>query len=162
MPTPTNSWRKIPPFTGVADARIQQSAGQPTLRCQSGPHPRPLHRRHAATLTDSLVVNLDSSSQVAPTYWLKPEERRHLPIALLTPHIQGRFRCRPCGIAGSTPAGAPTTVLGGIADIRRRSSDASVRNTTSLRWWRSTRPPKGAISRGLRHIEKHRSPKRQG
>src|SRR5580700_6087579 len=89
-------------ITGVADARIQQSAGQPTL-----------------------VVNLDSSSQVAPTYWLNEKYGVTYPVALQTPQYQidslPALRNLPINAAG-----APTTVLGGIADIRRTQTDAVV------------------------------------
>jgi multidrug efflux pump subunit AcrB len=114
--------RHIP---GVADARIQQSAGQPTLDVNLD---RTLARYTgvtAADVTDSLVVNLDSSSQVAPTYWLNEKNGVTYPIALQTPQYQidslPALRNLPINAAG-----APTTVLGGIADIRRTHSDAVV------------------------------------
>jgi hypothetical protein len=39
-------------------------------RCRHRPHARAIHRRDRADVTNSLVVNLAGSSQVAPTYWL--------------------------------------------------------------------------------------------
>jgi multidrug efflux pump subunit AcrB len=111
--------------TGVADARIQQSAGQPTLAVNIDRTRAQYTGVTAANVTNSLVVNLASSSQVAPTYWLNPKNGVTYPIALQTPQYQ----------IDSLPAlqnlpinasGAPTTVLGGIADIQRTHSDAVV------------------------------------
>jgi multidrug efflux pump subunit AcrB len=110
---------------GVADARIQQSARQPTINVNMDRTRARYTGVTAADVTDSLVVNLASSSQVAPTYWLNEQNGVTYPIALQTPQYQ----------INSLPAlqnlpinatGAPTTVLGGIADIRRTYSDAVV------------------------------------
>jgi multidrug efflux pump subunit AcrB len=112
--------------TGVADARIQQSAGQPTLDVN-------INRTRAqytggvtaADVTNSLVVNLASSSQVAPVYWLNEKNGVTYPIALQTPQYQidtlPALQNLPINATG-----APTTVLGGIADIRRSHSNAVV------------------------------------
>ncbi|MGC2029945.1 MAG: efflux RND transporter permease subunit, partial [Steroidobacteraceae bacterium] len=110
---------------GVADARIQQSARQPTINVDLDRTRAQYTGVTAADVTNSLVVNLASSSQVAPTYWLNQKNGVTYPIALQTPQYQ----------INSLPAlqnlpinatGAPTTVLGGIADIRRTYSDAVV------------------------------------
>ena len=112
-------------ITGVADARIQQSAGQPTLNVDIDRTRAQYTGVTAANVTDSLVVNLASSSQVAPVYWLNEKNGVTYPMALQTPQYQ----------IDTLPAlqnlpinanGAPTTVLGGIADIRRTHSDAVV------------------------------------
>ena len=110
---------------GVADARIQQSARQPTIDVNLDRTRAQYTGVTAADVTNSLVVNLASSSQVAPTYWLNEKNGVTYPIALQTPQYQ----------INSLPAlqnlpinasGAPTTILGGIADIRRTYSDAVV------------------------------------
>jgi multidrug efflux pump subunit AcrB len=112
-------------ITGVADARIQQSAGQPTLDVNIDRTRAQYTGVTAANVTDSLVVNLASSSQVAPVYWLNEKNGVTYPIAMQTPQYQ----------IDTLPAlqnlpinanGAPTTVLGGIADIRRSHSNAVV------------------------------------
>jgi multidrug efflux pump subunit AcrB len=114
--------RHIP---GIADARIQQSAGVPTLNVNIDRSRAQFTGVTAADVTNSLVVNLASSSQVAPTYWLNEKNGVTYPIALQTPQYQ----------IDSLPAlqnlpinatGAPSTVLGGIADIRRTQSSAVV------------------------------------
>ena len=116
---------QISHVTGVADARIQQSAGQPTLDVDLDRTRARYTGVTAADVTNSLVVNLDSSSQVAPTYWLNEKNGVTYPIALQTPQYQvdtlPALRNLPINASG-----APTTVLGGIADIRRTSGDAVV------------------------------------
>jgi multidrug efflux pump subunit AcrB len=110
---------------GVADARIQQSARQPTIDVNMDRTRARYTGVTAADVTNSLVVNLASSSQVAPTYWLNEKNGVTYPIALQTPQYQVNslpaLRNLPINATG-----APTTVLGGIADIRRTYSDAVV------------------------------------
>ncbi len=110
---------------GIADVRIQQSPSVPTIDVNMDRTRAQYTGVTAADVTDSLVVNLASSSQVAPTYWLNEKNGVTYPIALQTPQYQ----------IDSLPAlqnlpinatGAPTTVLGGIADIRRTMSSAVV------------------------------------
>src|ERR1700675_1081268 len=114
--------RHIP---GVADARIQQSARQPTINVNMDRTRAQYTGVTAADVTNSLVVNLASSSQVAPTYWLNEKNGVTYPIALQTPQYQihnlPALQNLPINATG-----APTTVLGGIADIRRSHSDAVV------------------------------------
>jgi multidrug efflux pump subunit AcrB len=110
---------------GVADARIQQSAGQPTLDVNIDRTRAQYTGITAADITNSLVVNLASSSQVAPVYWLNEKNGVTYPIALQTPQYQIDTLPALQNLPINAP-GAPTTVLGGIADIRRSHSDAVV------------------------------------
>jgi multidrug efflux pump subunit AcrB len=111
--------------TGVADARIQQSAALPTIDVNMDRTRARYTGVTAADVTDSLVVNLAGSTQVAPTYWLNEKNGVTYPIALQTPQYQintlPALRNLPINAAG-----APTTVLGGIADIRSARSNAVV------------------------------------
>jgi multidrug efflux pump subunit AcrB len=111
--------------TGVADARIQQSAALPTLAVDIDRTRAQYTGVTAADVTNSLVVNLASSLQVAPTYWLNEKNGVTYPIALQTPQYQvdtlPALQNLPINATG-----APTTVLGGIANIHRAHSDAVV------------------------------------
>jgi multidrug efflux pump subunit AcrB len=111
--------------TGVADARIQQSKALPTIDVDLDRTRARYTGVTAADVTDSLVVNLASSIQVAPTYWLNEKNGVTYPIALQTPQYQidnlPKLRNLPINASG-----APTTVLGGIADIHRNHGDAVV------------------------------------
>jgi multidrug efflux pump subunit AcrB len=112
-------------ITGLTDARIQQSAGLPTIDVRMDRSRARYAGVTAADVTDSLVVNLDSSSQVSPTYWLNEKNGVTYPIALQTPQYQidtlPELKNLPINAAG-----APTTVLGGIADIHRTQGNAVV------------------------------------
>jgi multidrug efflux pump subunit AcrB len=102
---------------GVADARIQQSARLPNLDVDIDRTRAQFTGVTAADVTDSLVVNLASSTQVAPTYWLNEKNGVTYPIALQTPQYQIDTLAELENLPINAP-GAPTTVLGGIADIR--------------------------------------------
>ena len=110
---------------GLADARIQQSAAQPTLDVNIDRTRAQYTGVTAADVTNSLVVNLASSLQVAPTYWLNEKNGVTYPIALQTPQYQidtlPALQNLPINATG-----APTTVLGGIANILRDHSNAVV------------------------------------
>ncbi len=116
---------QIRQITGVADARIQQSAALPTLDVNIDRTRAQYTGVTAANVTDSLVVNLASSSQVAPVYWLNEKNGVTYPIALQTPQYQidtlPALQNLPINATG-----APTTVLGGIANISRTHSNAVV------------------------------------
>jgi multidrug efflux pump subunit AcrB len=111
--------------TGVADARIQQSAALPTIDVKLDRTRAQYTGVTAADVTNSLVVNLASSIQVSPTYWLNEKNGVTYPIALQTP----QYRIDTLAGLRNLPinaSGAPTTVLGGIADIGRSHGDAVV------------------------------------
>ena len=74
--------RAIP---GIADVRVQQSRQSPSLDIE-------VDRTQAAyggltqrDISQSLVVNLSGSAQVAPTFWLNPENGVSYPIVMQTP-----------------------------------------------------------------------------
>jgi multidrug efflux pump subunit AcrB len=110
---------------GVADARIQQSAKLPALDVNIDRTRARYLGVTAADVTNALVVNLASSTQVAPTFWLNPKNGVTYPIALQTPQYQidtlPALQDLPINASG-----APTTVLGGIAGIERSHGDAVV------------------------------------
>src|SRR6185369_14651648 len=72
-----------------------------------------------------MVVNLAGSSQVAPTYWLNPENGVSYAIVMQTPQYQidslNALRSMPI-----TATGAPSQTLGGIADVTRVARSAVV------------------------------------
>jgi CzcA family heavy metal efflux pump len=107
--------RKIP---GVADARIQQSEAAPALRVNVDRTRAQFAGVTERDVTNSLVVNLAGSSQVAPTFWLNPQNGVSYPIVMQTPQydIDSLEKLRNLSI--NAPGGT-TTVLGGIADIDR-------------------------------------------
>jgi len=76
-------------------------------------------------VTNSMVVNLAGSSQVAPTYWLNPDNGVSYPIVMQTPQYQvdtlSALKNLPI-----TATGAQSQTLGAIADINRVARSAVV------------------------------------
>ncbi|HEX4480144.1 MAG TPA: efflux RND transporter permease subunit [Rudaea sp.] len=107
--------RRIP---GVADARIQQSDAAPALNVNVDRTRAQYAGVTERDVTNSMVVNLAGSSQVAPTFWLNPQNGVTYPIVMQTPQysIDSLEKLRNMSI--NAPGGV-TTVLGGIADIDR-------------------------------------------
>jgi multidrug efflux pump subunit AcrB len=140
---------------GVADARIQQSAALPTLNVDIDRTRAQYTGVSAADVTNSLVVNLASSLQVAPTYWLNEKNGVTYPIAMQTPQYQidtlPALQNLPINARG-----APTTVLGGIANIHRthRNAVVSQYNIASMVEIYATTQGRdlGSVSSDIRHI----------
>ena len=112
---------KIRHVPGVADARIQQSAQLPTLDVDIDRTRAKYTGVTAADVTNSLVVNLAGSTQ----FWLNKKNGVTYPIALQTP----QYDLDSLTALENLPinsAGAPTAVLGGIADIHRSHGNAVV------------------------------------
>jgi multidrug efflux pump subunit AcrB len=114
--------RRIP---GIADAHIQQSAGSPILKVDVDRTRAQYAGVTARDVTNSLVVNLAGSSQVAPTFWLNPQNGVNYPIVMQTPQYQvdslEKLQSLPINATG-----AQTAVLGSIADISRSHGNAVV------------------------------------
>ncbi len=115
--------RQIP---GVVDARIQQSRGAPVFGVD-------IDRSRAQTvglttrdITNSLVVNLAGSSQVAPTYWLNPANGVTYNIVMQTPQYRLDSLASLSNLPIMAPAASQLQVLGGVADIKRSSANAVV------------------------------------
>ena len=116
---------QIRQVTGVADARIQQSQAQPVVHVDVDRTRAQYVGVTPRDVTNSMVVNLAGSSQVAPTFWLNPKNGVTYPIVMQTP----QYRLDSTAALADIPvnaAGRPTTVLGGIASIRYGRSDAVV------------------------------------
>jgi multidrug efflux pump subunit AcrB len=108
---------------GVADARIQQSHSDPAFQINVDRARAQYVGVTERDVDNSLVVNLAGSSQVAPTFWLSPQNGVSYAIVMQTPQYQidslPALQNLPITPSG---AGSPQ-VLGGIADIVRTTSD---------------------------------------
>jgi multidrug efflux pump subunit AcrB len=115
--------RRIP---GIADARIQQSPNNPGFNIDVDRTRAQYVGLTERDVTNSLVVNLAGSSQVAPTYYLNPDNGVSYSIVMQTPQYQidslSALETLPI-TAGST---ATPPILGGIANITRSTSSAVV------------------------------------
>ena len=137
--------KRIRAIPGVADARIQQSQRAPLFKVDVDRTQAQLLGLTTRDVTNSLVVNLAGSSQVAPTYWLNPAQRRELPDrdadAAASWTRCPRWPTLPVG----NGANASAATLGGDGALRARQRQrAWSASTTSRRWCRSTPPPRTA------------------
>jgi multidrug efflux pump subunit AcrB len=115
--------RRIP---GIADARIQQSPSAPTFNIDVDRTRAQYVGLTERDVTNSLVVNLAGSSQVAPTYFLNPENGVSYSIVMQTPQYSidslSALQALPITATGNPQS----PILGGIADVKRTSSSAVV------------------------------------
>ena len=116
---------KIRAIPGVADARIQQSRRAPIFDVD-------LDRSRAQNVgvttrdvTNSLVVNLAGSSQVAPTYWLNPQNGVSYPIVMQTPQYELDSLAALANVPVNASGGSQQ-VLGGLATFTRDHGNALV------------------------------------
>jgi multidrug efflux pump subunit AcrB len=118
-----NRIRRIP---GIADARIQQSPNNPSLDIDVDRTRAQYVGLTERDVTNSLVVNLAGSAQVAPTYYLNPDNGVSYSIVMQTPQYQidSLSALETLPITASNAQAAP--ILGGIADIKRTTSNAVV------------------------------------
>jgi CzcA family heavy metal efflux pump len=118
-----NRIRRIP---GIADARIQQSPNNPSFNIDVDRTRAQYVGLTERDVTNSLVVNLAGSSQVAPTYYLNPENGVSYSIVMQTPQykIDSLSALETLPITAGSTAAPP--ILGGIADIKRSTSSAVV------------------------------------
>jgi len=115
--------RRIP---GIADARIQQSPNAPTFNIDVDRTRAQYVGLTERDVTNSLVVNLAGSSQIAPIYYLNPDNGVTYLIAMQTPQYQvdSLSALETLPITAATTANPP--ILGGIANISRTISSAVV------------------------------------
>ena len=116
--------RMIP---GIADARIQQSPNNPGFNIDVDRTRAQYVGLTERDVTNSLVVNLAGSSQVAPTFFLNPDNGVSYSIVMQTP----QYKMDSLGALETLPitavnASTNTPMLGGIATIKRSSSNAVV------------------------------------
>ncbi|GKT19931.1 efflux RND transporter permease subunit [Acidovorax sp. SUPP2522] len=119
----TGRLRGIP---GVVDVRIQQSNKAPVFKIDVDRMQAQQLGLSTRDVTNSLVVNLAGSSQVAPTFWLNPANGVSYPIVMQTPQHEldslASLENLPVGNGATTG----TATLGGIASFERSSGSALV------------------------------------
>ena len=115
--------RRIP---GIADARIQQSPNSPTFNIEVDRTRAQYVGLTERDVTNSLTVNLAGSGQVAPTYYLNPDNGVSYSIVMQTPQFQidSLSALQTLPVTAATTANPP--ILGGIANITRTISSAVV------------------------------------
>src|ERR1700726_2554398 len=118
--------RRIRRIPGIADARIQQSPNYPTFNVDVDRTRAQYVGLTERDVVNTLTVNLAGSSQVAPTYFLNPENGVNYSVVMQTPQYQvdSLSALQTLPITSNTPTAAP--ILGGVANITRTTSSAIV------------------------------------
>jgi CzcA family heavy metal efflux pump len=117
---------KIRLIPGIADARIQQSRNAPVFNVDVD---RTRAQEVGVTtrdVTNSLVVNLAGSSQVAPTFWLNPQNGVSYSIVMQTPQYQLDSLAALANLPISGAGNGGSQVLGGLATFTRNAGNALV------------------------------------
>jgi multidrug efflux pump subunit AcrB len=113
-----NLVRRLRHVPGLVDARINQSLSEPGFNVDVDRTRAQYVGITERDVTNSLVVNLAGSSQVQPTFWLNPDNGVNYSIVMQTPQYQvdslNALQNLPV-----TAVGAPSQVLGAIADVKR-------------------------------------------
>jgi len=111
---------------GVVDARIQQSLASPGFKVDVDRSRAQYAGVTERDVTNSMVVNLAGSSQVAPTFWLNPQNGVSYSIVMQTPQYAVDSLADLRNLPVTPSSGGSPQVLGGIADIDRTTSSAVV------------------------------------
>jgi CzcA family heavy metal efflux pump len=116
--------RQVP---GIADVRIQQARTLPRFDINVDRTRAQELGLTARDVTNSLVVNLAGSSQIAPTFWLNPDNGVSYPIVMQTPQYRLDSLTELAGlpIGGNNTGVAPQT-LGALATFERGLANAVV------------------------------------
>jgi len=117
---------KLRHVPGVADARIQQSARNPTFNVDVDRTRAQYVGVTERDVANSMVVNLAGSSQVAPTYFLDPNNGVSYSIVMQTPQYQLDSLEALQTLPMTAPGVREPVLLGGIANITRTTSNAVV------------------------------------
>jgi multidrug efflux pump subunit AcrB len=111
---------------GVVDARIQQARNAPVFNVDIDRSRAQYVGLTTRDVTNSLVVNLAGSGQVAPTYWLNPANGVTYNIVLQTPQYRLQSLASLSDLPIMAPAAKQLQVLGGVSDIHRGMANAVV------------------------------------
>ena len=118
--------RRIRLVPGVADARIQESPSNPGFDVNVDRAQAQYLGLTERDVTNSLLVMLAGSSQVAPTFWLEQKSGVQYPIVMQTPQYQVDTLSDLQNLPITASTTAVPQVLGGVASIRRNTSNAVV------------------------------------
>ncbi|MEM5424679.1 efflux RND transporter permease subunit [Paraburkholderia ferrariae] len=121
--------RQIRHVPGVVDARIEQSQANPQFNIDVDRDRASLQGLTERDVTNSLVVHMAGSSQIAPTYWLNAANGVEYSIVLQTPQysVDSLSSLVNLPVSGGAEAN-DGQILGGVASIHRTASNEVVSN----------------------------------
>lgn len=115
---------KIRQIPGVVDARIQQSRANPVFDINVDRTRSQEVGISTRDVTNSLVVNLAGSSQVAPTFWLNPANGVSYPIVMQTPQYRLDTLNALANLPISSAGSDSSQTLGALATFKRSTGNA--------------------------------------
>ncbi|MGF6725296.1 CzcA family heavy metal efflux pump [Paraburkholderia sp. GAS41] len=118
--------REIRDVPGVVDARIAQSHANPTFNVDVDRTRAQLLGITERDVTNSMVVNLAGSSQVAPTFWLNNANGVSYPIVMQTPQYSLDSLAALQNLPVTASGGGTSQILGGLATLQRTSTNEVV------------------------------------
>jgi multidrug efflux pump subunit AcrB len=118
--------RLVRDVPGVVDARIAQSHANPTFNVDVDRTRAQLVGVSESDVTNSMVVNLAGSSQVAPTFWLNNANGISYPIVMQTPQYSLDSLAALQNLPITARGGGTSQILGGLATVHRTSTDEVV------------------------------------
>ncbi|MHA6204754.1 efflux RND transporter permease subunit [Dyella soli] len=118
-----NKIRQVP---GVVDARIQQSQAQPAFKINVDRTRAQLLGLTEADVTSSLVADLSGTGQVAPTFWLNPDNGVTYPISAQVPQYRLDSLAALSNLPITAKSGGNPQVLGALAEVARSHSNIVV------------------------------------
>jgi RND family efflux transporter MFP subunit len=109
--------RRLRHVPGIADLRLQQAFNQPQIQVnvdRTRAHQVGLTQRNVA---DSLLVSLSGSGQVAPNFWVNPENFVSYPIVVQSPqyHLESLGDLGNLALTG--PAASSPQILANLASL---------------------------------------------
>jgi multidrug efflux pump subunit AcrB len=117
---------KVKAIPGIADAHIQQAFQQPTLDVNVDRSLTSLAGLTEKDVATAMLTTLSGSSQSAPTYWLNPANGVSYAVSVQTPQRDIKTMTGLKNIPVTSAAAANTQLLGGLANVKRTSSNAVV------------------------------------
>src|SRR3984885_1336512 len=122
----TQLMKRIRQVPGAADVRIQQSTSEPTFNIDVDRTRAQYVGLTERDVVNSLTVNLSGSGQVAPTYYLNPDNGVSYSIVMQTPQYQldSLSALETLPITATGRPNAP--ILVGVANLTRTTSSAIV------------------------------------
>ncbi|RFU44998.1 efflux RND transporter permease subunit [Paraburkholderia sp. DHOC27] len=118
--------REVRDVPGVVDARIAQSHANPTFNVDVDRTRAQLLGITESDVTNSMVVNLAGSSQVAPTFWLNNANGISYPIVMQTPQYTLDSLAALQNLPITPRGSGASQILGGLATVERSSSNEVV------------------------------------
>ena len=149
--------RQIRHIPGVVDARIEQSQANPQFNIDVDRVHAQLQGITERDVTNSLVVHLAGSGQIAPTYWLNPANGVEYPIVVQTPQygLDSLPSLMNLPVTGGSAANEGQ-ILAGVASVHRTASNEVVSDYNvqpMVEIFATTQGRDlGAVSEGIRDI----------